>query len=168
MVSILHQVALSPSDQDSLIWAPSKKGYFSVKSLVIELTNKARNHHSYKTFNGLRKGLVPFRIEIFTWLVIQGKLNTKVKLANLGIIPLADSSCTFCGLYEENLNHLLLQCPFFWSLWAWWLHLWDLNWALLSPFLKSSNSSLILIANVFSRRCGVHLFHHFVVYVEGA
>lgn len=36
-------------------------------------------------------GIVPYRIEIFTWFAILGRLNTRMKLASLGIISIEES-----------------------------------------------------------------------------
>ena len=127
LLSDLQHVVLSPHDPDVFIWAPSKKGSFSVSSIVLELT-KAGHLSPNKSFKGIWKGYVPFRIEIFVWLAMHEKLNTKAKLARLGIIPPMESMCSLCGVFEESPSHLLLHCQFSWQIWAWWLQIWGLVW----------------------------------------
>lgn len=73
-------------------------------------------------------GLVPYRIEIFTWFAILGRLNTRSKLAAMGIISRKDSNCILCGAAQECHNHLFLHCTLSWEIWVWWCSLWNLNW----------------------------------------
>ncbi|XP_056685365.1 uncharacterized protein [Spinacia oleracea] len=82
---LLQVVNLSPGDSDTLIWTPLKKGCFSVKSFSLELT-KSDVICPQKSFASLWKGLVPYRVEIFVWLALQQKLNTKDKLCRFGIM----------------------------------------------------------------------------------
>ena len=123
----LQQVSLSPSDADSLIWAPSKSGSFSVKSATMELA-KANPDPDFGFTNKLWKGLVPLRIKIFSWLVLLEKINSKVKLAKIGLIPPFETLCVLCSQSQEDVNPLFLHCPFSHKVWAWWLQLWSVDW----------------------------------------
>lgn len=90
----------------------------------------AKSHSSSWTdiISGMWRGLVPHKVEIFTWLVILEKINTRGKLARLVIIPLSESMCVLCGMHQEDVNYLFLHCPFTHQLWMWWLKLSDLEW----------------------------------------
>ncbi|XP_056698251.1 uncharacterized protein [Spinacia oleracea] len=127
--SILDRVTLSHDGIDQYIWMPDKRGTFSVKSFGLELA-KRTNMSNLPTFKGLWAGLIPFRIEMFSWFALLGKLNTKSKLINLGLIPPSESLCVLCESYQECHNHLLLQCDFADTLWKWWLNLWGIKWVL--------------------------------------
>lgn len=133
MLQLLSHVNLSPHDSDTFIWAPHKKGLFSVKSFSEELAKYDPHLPSY-VFYGLWRGLVPHRIEIFTWLTFSGKLNTKDKLVRLAIINTSSNAlCVLCTTDQESCDHLFIHCPFGCLLWNWWLRTWNVQWA--SPSL---------------------------------
>lgn len=124
---MLQNVILSVDTKDSLIWMPHKSGLFSVKSICSEL-DKSLNSEESPAIKGLWRGLVPPRIEIFMWLALLGRINTKSKLAGIGIIPQEDSLCVLCQAELETHNHLLLHCEFSQKIWSWWLQTWNLSW----------------------------------------
>lgn len=79
---------------------------FSVKVYSMEQA-KAHAHHNADAVKGLWCWLVPYRIEIFVWSAILGRLNTKAKLANLGIISASNSDLyfltyIFCNKHQES------------------------------------------------------------------
>lgn len=125
--SILKKVCPAYESGDKLIWVFDKSDKFSTKSFSSELAKlQPLAHHD--AIKGVWKGLVPHRIEVFTWTALLGKINTRHKLASIGIIPSADDLCPLCLSSQETSDHLLLLCPFSQNLWAWWLGLWDLKW----------------------------------------
>ena len=122
--------------QDRFIWAHSKSGEYSTKSLTLELA-KLRPPIHHDAIKGLWKGLVPHRIEVFVWIALMGKINTRSKLATLGITPMENNICPLCSTDPESSEHLLLHCSLSQQLWNWWLELWKIKWAF--PFsLKDS------------------------------
>ncbi|XP_048490879.1 uncharacterized protein LOC125492440 [Beta vulgaris subsp. vulgaris] len=123
----LEGVHLFPEGVDSLIWTPQKTGIFSIKSACLELA-KASPHLMPDPIKGIWKGLIPPRIEMFAWLALLGKINTKDKLARMGIIREDENLCVLCESSPENYNHLLLHCPFSWKVWNSWLSIWNLKW----------------------------------------
>ena len=125
--NLLKNVCISMENEDELIWAPCKSGIFSVKSFTTELAKTASSHHQVD-LGRIWRGLVPPRIEIFTWLACQGKLNTREKLARINIIPLSQDCCPLCEAASESVDHLLLHCTYSWQVWCWWMNLWGLSW----------------------------------------
>lgn len=110
-----------------MVWALDKRGIFSVKSATFEL-DKAAYPPNPVLIKSVWSGLIPHRIEVFTWLALIGKINSKEKLAHLGIIPPSEALCVFCKSHTKSICHLFLHCDFSRKIWVWWLSLWDLNW----------------------------------------
>lgn len=89
---MLLQVCPSQQAQDRTMWAYNKAGTFSTKSVTMEL-DKIRPPSHQDAIRGIWRGLVPHRIEVFVWLALLGKINTRSKLASLGIIPIENNFC---------------------------------------------------------------------------
>lgn len=128
MFNLLKSVTLDLACEDSMVWTPDKGGSFSVKSATFELAKSSNMVHQ-DIIRGIWKGLVPHRVEVFAWLAILEKINTRAKLLRLGIIHPENSQCVLCNHTTESSNHLLLHCCFSSLLWSWWLSLWNLSWA---------------------------------------
>lgn len=50
-------------------------------------------------------------VQIFAWLIVNGKANTKVLLRRKGMRHL-DSKCIFCHVYDVTTRHLVFSCVF--------------------------------------------------------
>lgn len=95
-----------------IVWTPSKDGYFTINSLSLELAKTSPASHSQLISRGkLWKGIIPPRIEVFTWLALLGKINTKLKLARMNIIPPDETTCILCQDPRECVDHLLFTAP---------------------------------------------------------
>lgn len=92
----LSQVCPSHQAQDQHIWAFTKSGSFSTKSFTLELDKLHPPLHQ-DAVKGVWKGLVPHRIEVFVWIALMGKINTRSKLASIGLIA---HDCNVCALCE--------------------------------------------------------------------
>ncbi|XP_048490068.1 uncharacterized protein LOC125492022 [Beta vulgaris subsp. vulgaris] len=124
---LLEKAYLSLHNNDKHVWTPHYLGSFSVKSFCFELAKKSSSSQ-HDAVKGLWKGLVPHKIEIFTWMALLGKLNTREKLVKIGILPSNEALCPLCFSYPESCNHLLLHCSMARQLWFWWLGIWNLQW----------------------------------------
>ena len=133
---LLDKVILRPDSEDRNIWAPDKNGKFSVKSVTYELAKFTSTAH-LDSVNNIWRGLVPHRIEIFTWIACLEKLNTRAKLAKLNIIPPTEDLCPLCNECSETVNHLLLHCRFSWKIWTWWCNLWDFSWVMPATLIEA-------------------------------
>ena len=125
--SLLQPVCPSAVAQDQLIWAHSKSGQFTTKSLALEL-DKLKPPPHQDAIKGIWRGLVPHRVEVFVWLALFGKINTRCKLASIGIISPQSDVCPLCSISSESCENLLLHCDFSQHVWKWWMDLWQLKW----------------------------------------
>lgn len=128
MFIILKSVTLDISRDDSWVWTSDKSGSFSVESATLDLAKSSSFVHQ-DIVKGIWRGLVPHRIEIFAWLSIMEKINTRSKLLKIGVIAQENSLCVLCNSHIETTNHLVIHCQLSWLLWSWWLDYWKLSWA---------------------------------------
>ena len=103
--------------RDSIIWAYTLRGIFTVNSaykLALSLSPQA---NQCTTFNGLDHthfwctiwGLsIPNKIKNFAWKASRNALPTKVNLCHRGVLE--DALCEACGLDEETSGHLFWDC----------------------------------------------------------
>ncbi|XP_072084314.1 uncharacterized protein [Arachis hypogaea] len=82
----------------------------SLNQPVLQVQSLTDDILSYKFTNGIRKGLVPPRIELFTWFVLVGRVNTKDRLSRLGIIERSNNVCVMCNKKIETVQHLFVTC----------------------------------------------------------
>lgn len=133
---LLKLVCLDPKAKDRLIWAPDKSGRFSTKSFTKEL-HKTIPPSLSDAVKGVWKCLVPYRIEVFVWIALLGKINSRHKLASLGIISVNEDICPLCYKCSETSEHLLLHCAAAQQLWNWWLELWGVKWVFPSSLIDT-------------------------------
>ena len=131
MYQVLAREHLNRYANDRLIWSFDKNGEFSVKSLSKQIMEKRVQPVGINAFSftkSIWKGLVPPKVEILTWFVLLGRVNTKSRLHRLGILAQDQSLCTFCGFFAENHEHLFFSCEYAWFLWCFWLKKWGVSW----------------------------------------
>lgn len=105
------------------------------------------------------QGLVPPRIEVFTWLACLGKLNTRAKLAKINIIPVAQVCCPLCNSASETVDHLLLQCSYSWQVWCWWMNLWGVSWTPPSSLMANFKQWAISRVDPFFKKVWLAVFY---------
>lgn len=64
------------------------------------------------------------RVELLVWLAVQGKLNTREKLARMGVLNDGIKDYPICHKEEETTHHLFITCELAGRLWhearTWW------------------------------------------------
>lgn len=124
---LLKEVCLAYEGDDELVWAFHSSGKFTTKSFTHELDKLSPVTH-HDAVKGVWRGLVPHRIEVFVWSALLERINSRQKLAHLGIIPTENDVCVLCSQASESSNHLLLHCIVAQQLWCWWLEMWGIKW----------------------------------------
>jgi len=111
IVSDHHPV---PNQADTLTWRGKQeyKAKLLCQLLSLEMTVEVES-----MVCSVWMHLAPPKVEFFMWLALLGKLNTKEKLCKRGILPANQDLCVFCSAQPENLDHVLLNCPFSWKVW---------------------------------------------------
>ncbi|KAL4299736.1 hypothetical protein AHAS_Ahas17G0130700 [Arachis hypogaea] len=132
MLDTLQDVRLIADTQDRVVWRFNKEGVYSTNSFVQVLQEQTLTDDilSYKFTNEIWKGMVPPRIELFTWFVLVGRVNTKDRLSRLGIIERSDNVCVMCSKEIESVQHLFVTCEYAWQVWCAWIrhmgHVWSI------------------------------------------
>ena len=125
LISILNNLNYSPFRSDKLIWSYDSKGVYSVK--CASSASIPNPNSSVPLVNKVWRNLVPPKVEIFIWMATLKKLNTKDLLLRKGIIDISTSSCSFCHLSLESVDHLFVLCPLAHSIWFGLLKWWGLS-----------------------------------------
>ncbi|XP_057839760.2 uncharacterized protein LOC131049710 [Cryptomeria japonica] len=116
-----HPLLFSKKD-DELIWTYSKLGEYSVKEGYNFLSlNVKRDDLPFKLF--WHAACLP-KVGAFSWLAIQDRILTGMRLDRLGITVVFP--CVMCGGSLESVGHLFLHCPFANHYWNWLFN--KLNW----------------------------------------
>ena len=154
----LNNIVLSTRSEDSYAWSLTKSGNFTVNSLSLELAKKSLSSQTPYNWKKVWNGLIPPRIEVFSWLALNGKINTRSKLAALRIISQEDNVCILCLSNQECSNHLLLHCDFSQKIWSWWLSLWGMNWVFPLSLMEAFEQWIIYGENSFFKKVWVAIF----------
>ncbi|KAK8564477.1 hypothetical protein V6N12_036600 [Hibiscus sabdariffa] len=97
----------------------------SLKSLVVPTSNSSVNWDKIAWI-----GLAPPKAEAFIWLLLHGRVPVKIDLAERGVLLLSDTSCPFCSVASETVEHIFFSCNFSWGIWTVIGKLWRLSLAL--------------------------------------
>ena len=110
LVADLAGVNLRPQ-ADSVSWALSRSGKFSVQSLY----NKLTEGPTLDIARGLWKASIPLKIKIFLWQMFRDRLPSSNNITRRN--GPSDGSCVLCG-QQEDANHIFFHCHlahFAWS-----------------------------------------------------
>ena len=115
LLQTIHNVSLN-SYPDCRIWVRDPLG-FSCKSFLLSLTND-RELPSFEPFKFIWKSSIPYKIKVFAWLVVHGKLNTCDLIQRRNPhMALSPSWCVLCRKDGESVDHLLMHCEVSSKLW---------------------------------------------------
>lgn len=71
-----------------------------------------------QTLNVVWEARVPSKIKIFGWRFFKDILPTKLQLSRRGIIHSShDKMCVFCFRQEEDIDHVMINCPMMRKVW---------------------------------------------------
>ena len=96
--------------QDVFVWRLTSTGFFSVKSMYLDLLNNQSRFPSKYIW----KIKVPLKIKIFMWLLHRQVILTKDNLAKRNWN--GNQGCCFCD-HKESLQHLFFECQFAKTVW---------------------------------------------------
>ena len=104
-LSRLQDKAVVVEEEDKLLWAATKSGSFSIKSLysILEV-GKVEPFPS----NGVWNAWVPPKLSFFAWEASWGKVLTLDQLQRRGWV--LANRCSLCYAHEESIDHILLHC----------------------------------------------------------
>jgi hypothetical protein len=114
--SLMQQIqSEAPSSGHDIIkWVGTSNKEFSVRSCY-QWFMEGGCVTDYPT--DIWKNKVPLKLKIFIWLAIHNRVPTKDVLLHRNI-NIADASCVLCGMAEETVDHLFLQCIISQSIWS--------------------------------------------------
>ncbi|XP_042962692.1 uncharacterized protein LOC122296963 [Carya illinoinensis] len=121
---ILSMPLSSRGTKDRLVWGPSQKGLFSVKSayyLQLELWGRNQGESSVEEkrddrWNRIWDLKVPGVTKLFIWRAANNLLPTKENLYKRKVIE--EKRCPLCDAEEETIMHALWECPAANNLWG--------------------------------------------------
>jgi hypothetical protein len=122
LANLLTGIQPSLECADRRRWGLTQTGMFSVKSTYEFLQSRevvvAIEDSVVKALQLLWLNDVPSKVSIFGWRLLLSRLPTRMALARKNIIVnLHELSCIFYGEEQEELSHLLFNCPFSQELW---------------------------------------------------
>ncbi|GKV52971.1 hypothetical protein SLEP1_g59521 [Rubroshorea leprosula] len=107
----INEITIARGRPDQRIWIHSKDGSYTTKSAYQILAAEHRNNQQGSALQKAWNPLIPSKISIVSWQLLQGKIPTKDKLLKRGVIQdPGECRCELCGAGEENSSHLFVQC----------------------------------------------------------
>jgi zinc-binding in reverse transcriptase len=113
LLGITASVVLLPDQVDLIKWRWSKDKKFTVHSFYLRLNDGGLLSKDFET---VWHSKIPFKIQIFMWLVRKNRILTKVNLKNRGWSR--NAWCIFYG-EEESTDHLFVNCSYIMCIWRW-------------------------------------------------
>ncbi|XP_057761014.1 uncharacterized protein LOC130981433 [Arachis stenosperma] len=100
----------------------------------------------YSFTSAVWRGFVPPKIELISWFVLDGRVNTKDRLCRLGVIAPNDNMCVLCCKAVESAFHLFIGCEVTCQVWSAWLfalgRLWTMPGSLKEHFQSWTTGSV--------------------------
>ena len=100
----------------SRIWVKDLPGFTCKSFFASTLSGEALPW--FEPFKFIWKSCIPFRVKVFVWLVVHGKVNTcdQIQRQNSHMV-LSPSWCILCRKDDESIDHLFIHCEIANKLW---------------------------------------------------
>ena len=124
----VNRIELRENTRDERVWSFHNSLGFSVSNFVLQV-NRNMKEADPRTSQGRLawSNLMPPRVQLHVWFVLQGKLNTKERLFRYGIEGIEDDQCIFCNEEPESLEHIIFSCRFSSQLWYYCCDGWNIS-----------------------------------------
>jgi hypothetical protein len=114
----IDSIRLDASRPDIFRWTGSPSGEYSAKSTYKMLCQGRTTVAFYKL---IWRSFAPLKCKIFCWLAFKHRLWTSDRRVRRGLHENPDA-CFTCLQGEDNVEHILAQCPYSRSVWVGCLH----------------------------------------------
>jgi hypothetical protein len=116
---------------NKLVWNPSKRGLFVVKSYYEVLISKNGPSFPWKSIWRVK---APIRVAFFVWSTALGKILTHDILRKRIFVVI--DWCCMCKKNGESMDHLLLHCEVARDLWSYIFSLFGIEWVMPQTVLE--------------------------------
>ena len=104
-------------EKDALVWSwNTKLGQVSAKQAYKALQVEERGVEIKFRYTKLWNWKLPLKIQLFIWLLLEQKILTWEIMKKRGFN--GPSKCVLCGIFEETICHLFIDCNFIKSIWT--------------------------------------------------
>jgi len=123
--TLLYTIRLDHDGEDKLLWSPSCKGKFDVRSFYNILAYKDTVLFPWKS---IWQTKVPLKVVFFAWVAALGKIITLDNLIKRQVIVI--DRCCMCKKSGESVDHLLFHCEVACVLWNAIFSHFNLSWVM--------------------------------------
>ncbi|WMV28378.1 hypothetical protein MTR67_021763 [Solanum verrucosum] len=113
--------------EDTLKWKCHNKGLFTVSSAYRNM-NQMGSQVNFLPWKLIWKVKIPYKVVVFTWLVVKEAVLTQENLMKRGIQMCP--RCCFCEQVTETINHLFLHCKVVGQLWNLFTSFRGISWTI--------------------------------------
>ncbi|KAL7202514.1 hypothetical protein ACSBR1_034063 [Camellia fascicularis] len=130
LIDILSSApSLCLDSEDCQVWSIASAGQFSVSALYSHSSSFLGPH--LRICKCVWNSILPFRVSFFCWLAWKNRIKCSDFLLNIGFLDSnASPLCHFCCSALEFATHVLLYCPFSWSIWSAIIEEWGFYWCI--------------------------------------
>jgi hypothetical protein len=133
IIEKIQRVLLKENEQDMWIWS---KNSYSVKEAYKLLLAEYETEDSRDQLIAWNE-LVPLKVSVLVWKLLQNKIPTKDNLVKRGILSESQTSCSFGRGKEETVSHVFFECTTVTEVWQEILRWLKINSALHNTTLEN-------------------------------